>query len=142
MQTSATKNRPSHGSRRPESQPAGTNPATPCSRSWRTSEQNYPGPARALSPTTTPRPDGSRHNPEPGIIGLVGGGRDGGVGEEPQDVGFAVLQAFQQEQAWRLPDLAAAGDAADLGQAGVDAVAEKPQEQIGRGVFRGRGDDT
>src|ERR1700722_5943133 len=35
-------------------------------------------------------------------FGLVGGGRDGGVGQEPEHVGFAVLEALQQVQDGRL----------------------------------------
>src|SRR6266542_4078098 len=67
-------------------------------------------------------------------FGLVGGGRDGGVGEEPQYVGFAVAQAFQQGQRGGLLDVLA-GHAADFGQAGEDAVAEQLQV-LGDGVFR------
>src|SRR5512135_754443 len=67
----------------------------------------------------------------------VAGGRDGGVGEEPQHVGFAVLEAFPQVQGGRLLDVAAAGDAADLGQAGVDAVAEEFQVPGGQLVRDG-----
>jgi hypothetical protein len=41
-------------------------------------------------------------------LSLVAGGRDGGVGEEPQHVGFPVLQAFQQQPAGALSDLGVA----------------------------------
>ena len=44
-----------------------------------------------------------------------------GVGQEPQDVGLAVPEAFQQEPAGGLL-LVRAGDAADLGHPGVHAV--------------------
>src|SRR5260370_36200034 len=47
-------------------------------------------------------------------FGLVAGGWDGGVGQEPQHVGLAVLEAFQQVQGGGLLDVLAAGDAADL----------------------------
>src|SRR5262245_46485374 len=47
-------------------------------------------------------------------FGLVAGRRDGGIGEEPEYVGFAVAQAFQQRPGRRLLALGA-GDAADLG---------------------------
>jgi hypothetical protein len=47
-------------------------------------------------------------------FGLIAGGRDGGIGQEPQHVGFAVLEAFQQVQGRGLLDVLAAGDAADL----------------------------
>src|SRR5271157_1013567 len=70
-------------------------------------------------------------------FGLVAGGRDGGVGEEPQHVGFAVPEAFQQVQGGRLLDVLAAGDAADLRQAGVDAVAEQLQVPGGQLVRDG-----
>ena len=56
-------------------------------------------------------------------FGLVVRRRDRGVGEEPEHVGFAV-EAFQQAAGGRL-FLVAAGDAADLGQADGDAVAEQ-----------------
>jgi len=69
-------------------------------------------------------------------FGLVGGGRDGGVGEEPQHVAFAVPQAFQQRPRWRLLALGA-GYAADLGQADGDAAAE--QLQIFGGAVCGDG---
>jgi hypothetical protein len=46
-------------------------------------------------------------------FGLVGRRRDAQVGEEPQYVVAAVVQAFQQQPARRLL-LVAAGDAADL----------------------------
>src|SRR5208283_312362 len=68
---------------------------------------------------------------------LVAGGRDGGVGEEPQHVGFTVLEAFKQVQGGWLLDVAAARDAADLGQAGVDAVAEQFQVPGGQLVRDG-----
>ena len=57
-------------------------------------------------------------------FGLVGGGRDGGVGEEPQHVGFPVLEAFQRVQGGRLLAFGA-GHAADGGRGGVDAVPEQ-----------------
>jgi hypothetical protein len=69
-------------------------------------------------------------------FGLVAGRRDGGVGEEPQYVGFAVAQAFQQGAGWRLPGFLA-GHAADLGQAGGDIAAE--QRQVLRGLVCGDG---
>jgi hypothetical protein len=47
-------------------------------------------------------------------FGLVGCGRDGGVGQEPQHVGFAVAQAFRQRPARRLLGFGAGG-AADAG---------------------------
>jgi DNA polymerase III delta prime subunit len=57
-------------------------------------------------------------------FGLVGGGRDGGVGQEPQYVGFTAAQAFQERQrGWLL----AAGQAADFGQPDGHAVPEQPQ---------------
>jgi hypothetical protein len=59
-------------------------------------------------------------------VALVGGGRDGGVSEEPQYVGFAVAQAFQQRTGGRLLALGA-GDAADLEQPDGDAAAEQRQ---------------
>ena len=48
-------------------------------------------------------------------FGLVGGRRDGRVGQEPQHVGLAVPEALQQEPGRRLLALGAE-DAADLGQ--------------------------
>jgi hypothetical protein len=68
--------------------------------------------------------------------GLVAGRGDGGVGEKPQHVGFAVAQAFQQEPGRRLPGLGA-WDAADLGQPDGDAAAE--QRQVLRGHLFGDG---
>jgi hypothetical protein len=47
-------------------------------------------------------------------FGPVGCGRDGGVGQEPQHVGFAVAQAFEQRPGRRLLALGAGG-AADVG---------------------------
>jgi hypothetical protein len=67
-------------------------------------------------------------------FGLVAGRGDGGVGEEPQHVGFAVAQAFQQEPGGRLLGLGAR-DAADLGQPDGDAAAE--QRQVLRGHLPG-----
>jgi hypothetical protein len=40
-------------------------------------------------------------------FGLVGGGRNPQVGQEPQDLGLAVVQAFQEESAGFLPCLRA-----------------------------------
>jgi len=57
-------------------------------------------------------------------FGLVVRRRDGGVGQEVQHVGFAVAEAFQQQPAWGLL-VVRAGEAADLGQPGEDAVAEQ-----------------
>ena len=54
-------------------------------------------------------------------LGLVGGGRDPQVCQEAQDVGLAVLQAFQQHAAVRLLRLRAR-DPADLRQADEDGV--------------------
>ena len=61
-------------------------------------------------------------------FGLVAGGRDGGVGEEPQHVGFAVLEAFQQVQGGGLLDVLAAGS--DLGQALVLAPLQEQLEVL------------
>ena len=58
--------------------------------------------------------------------------RDRGVGQEPEDVVLAVLQAFQQAAGGRL-FLVAAGDAGHLRQAHGDAVAE--QAQVLRGLL-------
>ena len=69
-------------------------------------------------------------------FGLVAGRGDGGVGQEPQHVGFAVAQAFQQRPGGGLLALRA-GDAADPGQPDGDAVAE--QLQVLRGHLGGNG---
>ena len=49
-----------------------------------------------------------------------------------QHVGFPVAQAFQQQPGGRLPDLLAAGNAADLGQADGDAALEQLQVLCGQ----------
>jgi hypothetical protein len=67
-------------------------------------------------------------------FGLVGGGRDGGAGEEPQHVGLAVVQAFEQVPGGRLLALAA-GQAGDGGQAVGDGAAEC--RQVLRGAAGG-----
>ena len=46
-------------------------------------------------------------------FGLVGGGRDRGVGQEAEYIGFAMPEAFQQVQGGRLLAFRA-GHAADL----------------------------
>jgi hypothetical protein len=50
---------------------------------------------------------------------------------------LAVLEAFQQVQGGGLLDVLAAGDAADLRQAGADAVAEQPEVRRGHLVRDG-----
>ena len=57
-------------------------------------------------------------------------GRDPQVGQEPEHVGLAVLQAFQQEPAGLLPCLRA-GDPANLLQAGEDAERDRPGSAAG-----------
>jgi hypothetical protein len=67
---------------------------------------------------------------------LVARGGNRGVGQEPQDVGFAVPEAFRQE-AGRGLLLAGAGDAADFGQPGEHAVPEQPAVFCDRGFGYG-----
>ena len=59
-------------------------------------------------------------------LGLVGRRGNPQVGKEPQDVGLAVAQAFQDEPARLLPGLRT-GNAADLLQPDEDRGAEQPQ---------------
>ena len=69
-------------------------------------------------------------------LGDVAGGRHGRVGKEPQDVGFAVVEAFEQEAGLLLAR--AAGVVQGRRQPDQDAVAEGPQE-FADGLGRGAG---
>jgi hypothetical protein len=80
-------------------------------------------------------PAGSKSAASCGVlIGLVRGRGYAQVGQEPEHVVVAVVQAFRQQPAGWLFH-AGAGDPRDLGQSDPDAVPEQPQVR-GLGVVR------